>query len=92
MGHFSATQGTTSILQTLLDSAKSKSSYRPLLEDLYLSHQDLIKALRLEHHSMNLIRSLEKDCNEIKDILHAVQLTNSYSKEIQDIILSYGEL
>ncbi len=36
--------------------------------------------------------SIEKDCNEIRDILHAVQLINFYSKEIQNIILSYGEL
>ncbi len=43
----SATQGTTSILQTLLDSAKKKLSYLPILEDLYLSHQEIIKTLRL---------------------------------------------
>ena len=41
---------------------------------------------------MNLMGSIEKDCNEIRDILHAVQLINFYSKEIQNIILSYGEL
>lgn len=86
----SATQGTTSTLQTMIDAAKSKSPYLPLLEKLEQFHLNIVMTLKLE--ALELIESIHKDFRDINDILHAVQLTQSYSKEIQDIILGYGEL
>ncbi|EHL32260.1 bifunctional aspartate kinase/homoserine dehydrogenase I [Legionella drancourtii] len=86
----SATQDTTSTLQTMIDAAKSKSPYLPILETLEQFHLNSVMTLKLA--ARDLIESIQQDFRDIKDILHAVKLTKSYSKEIQDVILGYGEL
>ncbi len=88
----SALHGTTSILQSILDAAKTGDPYLPSLDNLQTLHFDIIESLIIHRKKDQLIVSLQKDFSAIKDILHAVQLTHCYSKEIQEIILGYGEL
>lgn len=88
----SAVQGTTTHLQITLDAAKTGSSYTHLLTHLEEMHLAIANELITSEQKNALETVIKKDFGEIKDILHAVQLTGSYSKEIQDIILGYGEL
>lgn len=87
----SAVQGATSILQALLDEAKEGEAFLQKLTNLEKMHTTLTNNLLPVNKRDNIISSIQKDLSEIKDILHAVQLTGSYSKEIQDIILGFGE-
>ncbi|PJE07345.1 bifunctional aspartate kinase/homoserine dehydrogenase I [Legionella sp.] len=86
----SATQGTTSSLQSALDEAKSSLAYIEILEKIEENHFSLINELAIE--KTNLITTIQNDFFKIKDILYAVYLTGSYSKEVQNLILGYGEL
>ncbi len=88
----SAVQGTTSTLQRLLDEAAQGEKFLKTLAALEKTHTTLVHALLPKKKQTTLLSTLQKDFSEIKDLLHAVQLTGSYSKEIQDRILGYGEL
>jgi aspartokinase/homoserine dehydrogenase 1 len=86
----SAIQGTTSILQSMLDEAKNTLHYRQTLEELEEKHLHVIQELSLEWN--NTARVIQADILKIQDILYAIHLTGSYSTEIQNLILGYGEL
>jgi aspartokinase/homoserine dehydrogenase 1 len=88
----SAIQGTTSTLQNILDAAQKSLPYLDILENLEASHATLLNTLLPGNTGSDILASMQKDFLEIKDILHTVQLTASYSKEIQDLILGYGEI
>jgi aspartokinase/homoserine dehydrogenase 1 len=88
----SAVQGVTSVLQAVLDSAKSSLSYLQVLEKLEEKHLILIRELILDSDGNTLSQLIQNDIFQIKDILYAIYLTGSYSKEIQNHILGYGEL
>lgn len=87
----SAVHGVTSALQDLLDNAKSNIPFADALTSLEQLHLTLYKALLNTDDQRKLSIELRKNTSEIKDILHAVQITGVYAKEIQDIILGYGE-
>lgn len=85
----SAIAGTTSALQAMLDVAKSSLDYRQSLGCLENKHLQLIRELSLN----GIIEShIQNDMFKIQDILYAIYLTGSYSKEVQNLILGYGEL
>ncbi|MBA2710545.1 MAG: bifunctional aspartate kinase/homoserine dehydrogenase I [Tatlockia sp.] len=86
----SAMQGVTSDLQTLLDLAQKSPNYEQALAELEERHLSLIQNLSLENNE--LVRLIQSDFLNIRDILYAVFLTGSCSKEIQNLILGYGEL
>ncbi len=88
----SATHGTTNVLQTALDQAKQGKSFLPVLDELEKSHEHLAMELLSDNNQKKIISEIKNDFIEIKDILHAVQLTGTYAKEIQDRILGYGEI
>jgi aspartokinase/homoserine dehydrogenase 1 len=88
----SAIQGTTTALQSMMDHAKTSTSYIPALEALAEKHRVLIKELLPAQRQEVVIEMIDKDILTIKDILYAIHLTHGYSKEIQHIILGYGEL
>lgn len=87
----SAVQGVTSALQDSLDAAKENKSFKHELSIIENNHIDIINDI-LSDNADDLIRSIQSDIGEITDILHTVQLTHSYSKQIQDIVLGYGEI
>ena len=88
----SATQGTTTLLQEVLDLAKNNLPFVAHLTRLEESHRTLAEALLSSRQLSETKALLTKDFSAIKDILHAVQLTGSYAKSMQDLILGYGEL
>lgn len=87
----SATSGTTSLLQETLDLAKAGQSYSGQLQTLMQAHTALISELLPVAIQSKLIITLKKDITDIEQILHALSLVGSYSKETQDIILGFGE-
>ncbi|MBA2655937.1 MAG: bifunctional aspartate kinase/homoserine dehydrogenase I [Tatlockia sp.] len=84
----SAVQGVTSSLQILLDLAKKGLDYQQPLNQLEQKHFSLIEELGLAY----LGSMIQNDLAKINDILYAIQITQSYSSEIQGIILGFGEL
>lgn len=86
----SAISGTTNALQSMLDEAKSSLQYRNILAEQEKIHLLLAKKLALEKN--NISRIIQADIVKIQDILYAIYLTGSYSKDIQHLILGYGEL
>jgi aspartokinase/homoserine dehydrogenase 1 len=87
----SAVKDVTSTLQELLDDAQAERDFLAPLLAVEKKHITLIKDLILAAEQNQLIDSIQADCAIIKDILHAVQLIRSYSKETQDLVLGYGE-
>ncbi len=87
----SAMQGVTTVLQTILDKAREKSSWQTLLEDLKKQHEVVINTL-ITDRKQDLINIINADISHINDILQAIHLTGHYSTEMQNIILGYGEL
>ena len=85
----SAVQGVTSALQGLLDMAESGQAYLQALTKLAEKHLNLIQDLALHDDLSTLVHH---DINKIKDILHAISLTGSCSKDVQHLVLGYGEL
>lgn len=88
----SAVHGVTSSLQQLLDEAAKSVPFKKTLQDLEKKHVTLVQELLPEAKRQEILAKLQKDFSEITDILHAVQLTGSYSKDLQNLILGYGEL
>lgn len=88
----SAMQGVTSSLQIMLDLAKNELDYKKALDTLEEKHLMLISELSLDNQNSDLSRVIQNDVLKIKNILQAVNLTLSYSIEIQSLILGYGEL
>jgi aspartokinase/homoserine dehydrogenase 1 len=88
----SAIQGTTTILQMLIDAAKKGVQFLQSLENLEKTHFDLVNALLSKNKKVDVITAIQKDFSELKNILHSVQLTGSCPKEMQEFILGYGEI
>lgn len=88
----SAIQGTTSALQHVLDNAKSKRDYLPDLHALEETHLMLLRELLPGKPADELISVIQQDVGKIHDILCAIQLTHSYSPDMQNLVLGYGEL
>lgn len=86
----SAISGTTSTLQSMLDVAKNSLDYQQSLEKLQDNHLTLLEELSLQQH--NIGTQIQNDILKIQDILYAIHLTGSYSKELQNLILGYGEI
>ncbi|WP_131783390.1 bifunctional aspartate kinase/homoserine dehydrogenase I [Legionella gresilensis] len=85
----SAVQNVTLTLQNILDKATRSVNYRHALEELEEKHLMIIKKLSLEGKSIT--RLIQADIFKLQDILYAVYLTGAYSRETQNLILSYGE-
>ena len=87
----SATKGTTSKLQALLNNAYEGQSWVKELDALEKSHQIMINDLLPEAKRKNLLAILRQDFINIQNIFATVSEIGSYSPEIQDFVLGYGE-
>lgn len=87
----SATQETTQILQELLNDARLGKTFSPKLSDLIARHLNLVDILLSESQKADIILSLQEEFIEIENILQTVQITRTYSNELCDFILGYGE-
>jgi len=84
----SATQGTTSQLQTLLDVAAKGQDYQAPLAEISLRHQNLIAELKL---GSEMYEILKRDLAQIDQILQVVALLGEYAEQLQDVVLGHGE-
>lgn len=88
----SAIAGATDCLQHLLESAKQKLDYQAQLVALEKRHHKLSKNLLTEQQHQVISDDIKLNISSIQNILNSVSLVGSYSKEIENKILAYGEL
>ncbi|MBA3661881.1 MAG: bifunctional aspartate kinase/homoserine dehydrogenase I [Gammaproteobacteria bacterium] len=87
----SAIQNTTQILQTLLDAARLGKPYLQELAILKQSHLTLVNNLLNDFKQTEILNLLQNDFAAITNVLEAIQIAGTYSKEVSDFILGYGE-
>ncbi|MFA6036494.1 MAG: bifunctional aspartate kinase/homoserine dehydrogenase I [Legionellales bacterium] len=88
----SAMDKTTNALQFALDAAKDKQDFNPIIDNVFNSHKVAIDTLLTGAAQTRLLELITQDINNIKNILSAVAVVTSYSDQIRDLVLSYGEL
>ncbi|HHF7345997.1 TPA: bifunctional aspartate kinase/homoserine dehydrogenase I [Legionella feeleii] len=84
----SALQGVTSQLQQALDEA-IHGQHKQTLQQLMKQHETLIQALQLDGQCLKMIQD---DLGHIHEILQAITRAGFYEKNIQQLLLGYGEL
>lgn len=87
----SAIKGITTRLQNVLDAAKANEPYLSEVKLIKKLHKDLAATLLTVAQAKVFHADLDKDFNDIESILISITLVKEYSKEIQDLILGYGE-
>ncbi|ALA24587.1 aspartate kinase [Piscirickettsia salmonis] len=87
----SATQGTTSSLQLLLDQACLGELNDELLTSIERKHIDLADELACEQLRTTVIANIKQDMHVIGDLLNTVMMLRVYSKELQACVIGYGE-
>jgi aspartokinase/homoserine dehydrogenase 1 len=86
----SAIANTTRVLRESLYLAVKKQDVTKQLSLLKDRHTDMAAALLTE--TTDFLERLEKDLEALSHILHAVHIVGRYTDEIEDVVLSYGEL
>lgn len=87
----SATKGTTTKLQNMLDAARDNQVWQQDLNALEQFHHQIIDDLLPSAAQQNLHEVLKTDFNTIAHIFETVCRIGTYATEIQDYILGYGE-
>ncbi|MBX9837988.1 MAG: hypothetical protein K2X69_06685, partial [Silvanigrellaceae bacterium] len=87
----SATKGTTSLLQSLLDRAKENHSYFEILNTIQENHLAICNLI-LKDKKHFVINNILEDFEIIKNILETVKQISFYSNEIQDYVIGFGEI
>lgn len=87
----SATKGTTTKLQNMLDAARDGQTWSEELNALEAAHKVIISNLLPETNPSELLATLRNDFDTIADVYNTVAKIGAYSSEIQDFILGYGE-
>lgn len=86
----SAIDNTTRVLRNALQLAQKKQAVEAEISLLRRRHTDI--AHTLLDHSDDYLNRLEEDLSALSHILHAVHIVGRYTSEIEDVVLSYGEL
>lgn len=86
----SAIDNTTRVLREALQLAQKKQSAVEQVNLLKTRHTDIAKSLLAD--PAPYLRRLEEDLDALTHILHAVHIVGRYTSEIEDVVLSYGEL
>lgn len=87
----SATKGTTTKLQNMLDSARDGLEWKQDLSKLEEFHHQIVKELLPEYKQKDLNNVIKNDFHVIAHVFDTVCRISTYSAEIQDYILGYGE-
>lgn len=87
----SATKGTTTKLQNILDAARDKKEWKSDLNALEKFHHDIVSELLPTDKAEALHAVLDHDFKTIAHVFDTVNSIATYSSEIQDFILGYGE-
>ncbi len=88
----SAMDKTTNALQFALDAAKDKQAIDSIIDPIFNAHKTVIDTLLTGDAQTHLLDLLTHDIHNIKNILSTVAVVASYSEQIRDLVLSYGEL
>jgi bifunctional aspartokinase / homoserine dehydrogenase 1 len=88
----SAIGKTTRQLQSALDLAKNKSDFRSVVDQIILKHHEIIDDLMNSKAAEKLKAEIEADGETIISILGTIQLIRSYPRNIQEIVLGFGEI
>ncbi len=88
----SATAGTTKSLQAVLDIAVTGNAYADQLAALCTHHEGIMGELLEQAHTHTLLAQLKVDCAVIHNIAETAARVRAYSKAMQDLVLSFGEL
>ncbi len=88
----SATAGTTNGLQLALDAAKDKQAFDAIIDPIINAHEVIIDTLLVKDDQTRLRELVVSDAKNIKNILSTVSVVASYSDQIRDLVLSFGEL
>lgn len=87
----SATKGTTTKLQIILDLARDGQIWETELANLEKHHQNIIKGLLPESQQTGILTTLNSDFKDLENIFSTVKQIKNYAPEIQDFVLGYGE-
>lgn len=87
----SAIKGITSQLQNLLDLAKNGADFISETFSIKKQHENLAQSLLTSLQSKNYVIALEQDLSNINNLLDSIKFVKEYSKEMQDLVLGYGE-
>lgn len=87
----SATKGTTNKLQAMLNAARDKQEWHNDLVNLEQFHQHIVIDLLPENNHSALFDILNRDFKVLAQILDTVSRISTYSEEISDYVLGYGE-
>lgn len=87
----SATKGTTTKLQNMLDSARDGNAWQADLKANEDFHHQIIDILLPHTNQGNLHEVISHDFATIAKVFETVESIGVYSVEIQDYILGYGE-
>lgn len=88
----SATEGTTTALQALLELAKFAKDYQSMMQELQHKHQVIIDRIIKKDSVKLLTAELQADFDNIENILKSVTLIGDYAENLQAHILGFGEL
>ncbi|KAB8033694.1 bifunctional aspartate kinase/homoserine dehydrogenase I [Fluviispira multicolorata] len=87
----SAIKDATSTLQLILNNAANGKNFLEILKNLEYAHFNIIKSLHFNICTLELEKIIKNDFEAIQNILLSVMHLTSYSKEIEDFVLGFGE-
>jgi aspartokinase/homoserine dehydrogenase 1 len=87
----SAVYGITDMLLKLLNSAAQKRPYTKIVETIRTKHASLIKQVAKKNQQAKLTAEIQNDLRDIESILNSISILGSYSDEIYDLVLGFGE-
>ncbi len=88
----SACRGVTDALLALITQAERQQPVDSGVDALRERHVDIARALIPGEPADAYVADLDRDCQDILGILHAVHLTRSASSEVRDLIAGFGEI
>lgn len=89
----SACKGVTDALLRLVALAERQdAAYREGLEELRARHAQIAAEVLSAAEAREYLQRLERDCQDLLGILHAVELTRSAAQAVSDLVAGYGEI
>ncbi|NNF01140.1 MAG: aspartate kinase, partial [Bacteroidia bacterium] len=88
----SALAGVTNLLIKAGEhAANNELSYKETYNEIVERHHKIISELDLGHAETDLLKTIDSLLDDIKDLLHGINLIKEYTKRSNDLLTSYGE-
>jgi aspartokinase/homoserine dehydrogenase 1 len=88
----SAMKGVTNQLQEAASAAEAGDPrYKTIIDELDRRHRDTIDALEIDESSTGIRETVAAFTDELRNVLHGVELVKECSPRIMDFVLSFGE-